>query len=88
MKRDLVKRPERAEAAQHDITGSFFVSISKDDEGRIGITPGRAVRGLIPVVIIPAAAESSVPQAPPIKLPSLCKPDSALQDDFAEGQTD
>jgi hypothetical protein len=85
MKRDLVKRPERLEAAQHDSTGPYFVSIQVD-EGWIGITPARAVRGLIPVVIMPAAAESSVPQAPPITWPHLCEPDSALQDDFAEGQ--
>jgi hypothetical protein len=81
----LVKRPERLQAAQHDITGSFFVSIQMD-EGRIGKTPARAVRGLIPVGIVPAAAESSVPQAPPITLPNLCERDSALQDDFAEAQ--
>jgi hypothetical protein len=85
MKRDLVKRPEHLQAVQHDTTGSYFVSIQMD-EGRIGITPARAVRGLIPVVIMPAA-ESSVPQAPPITLPNLCEPDSALQDVFAEAQT-
>ena len=87
MKRDLVKRPERLQAVQHETTGSYFVSIQMD-EGRMGITPARAVRGLTPVVIIPAAAESSVPQAPPITWPHLCEPDSARQDDFAEGQTD
>ena len=87
MKCDLVKRPEHLQAVQHETTGSYFVSISKDDEGRMGITPARVVRGLIPVVIMPAAAESSVPQAPPITLPHFCGPDSALQDDFAEGQT-
>ena len=95
MKCDLVKRPEHLQAVQHETTGSYFVSIQMD-EGRMGITPARAVRGLIPVVIIPAAAEchfaalrvedASVPQAPPITLPHFCGPDSALQDDFAEGQ--
>ena len=85
MKCDLVKRPEHLQAVQHETAGSYFVSI-QTDEGRIGITPAR-VRGLIPVVIMPAAAESSVPQAPPITLPHFCGPDSALQDDFAEGQT-
>ena len=86
MKRDLVKRPEHLQAVQHETTGSYFVCIQMD-EGRMGITPARVVRGLIPVVIMPAAAESSVPQAPPITLPHFCGPDSALWDDFAEGQT-
>jgi hypothetical protein len=85
MKRDLVKRPERLEVAQHDTTGSYSVSIQMD-EGRMGITPARAVRGLIPLVIMPAAAESSVLKAPSLTWPNLCEPDSALQDDFAEGQ--
>ena len=39
MKRDLVKRPERLQAVQHQTTGSYFVSIQMD-EGRMGITPG------------------------------------------------
>ena len=85
MKRDLLKRPERLVVAQHDTTGSYSVSIQMD-EGRMGITPARAVRGLIPLVIMPAAAESSVLKAPSLTWPNLCEPDSALQDDFAEGQ--
>jgi hypothetical protein len=86
MNGDLVQRPWLRQAVQHETTGSYFVSIQMD-EGHIWMTPARAVRGLIPVVIIPAAAESSVPQVPPITWPNLCEPESALQDDFAEGQT-
>ena len=84
MKRDLVKRLERLQAAQYDITGPFFVS-SQMDEGRIGIIPARAVSGQMPMVIMPAMAEPSVPQAPPIPSPNLCEPDAVLQDDFAAG---
>jgi len=86
MKCDLVKRPEHLQAVQHETTGSYFVSIQMD-EGRMGIAPARAVRGLIPLVIMPAAAESSVLKAPSLTWPNLCEPDSALQDDFAQGQT-
>ena len=84
MKRDLAKRPERVEAAQHNSRRPYFVSIPMD-EGRIGTA--RAVRSLIPVVIMPVAAECSVPQPPALTWPHLCEPDSARQDDFAEGQT-
>ena len=65
MKRTLITRLERIEAAQHDATTPLFDCFQLDED-RIGIFQTRRVRGPIPVLIMPKAPESLVAQESPV----------------------